>query len=92
LAATGQSLFTFLLENIICFLNRSAFAKLSIILIRFVSAILESLSFLVDLHEWVRVSLIFHVVLPLDSDSTLGSQVHSPYGEAGEKSFSGDDA
>jgi hypothetical protein len=52
-------------EDFLGFLNRSAFAKLRITLVRFASAILESLNFLVYVYEWVCVLLIFHDALPL---------------------------
>jgi hypothetical protein len=39
-------------------------AKLRIILVRFASAILESLSFPVYVFEWICVLLIFHDVSP----------------------------
>ena len=51
-------------EDFLGFLHQSAFAKLRIILVRFTSAILESLSFPVYVFEWVCVLLIFHDVSP----------------------------
>jgi len=46
------------------FLRQPAFAKLSIILVHFASAILESLGFPVYVFEWVCVRLIFHGISP----------------------------
>lgn len=51
-----------LVEDFLGFLHQSAFAKLRIILVRFASAILESLSFPVYVFEWVCILLIFHDV------------------------------
>jgi hypothetical protein len=45
-------LFRLFSEDFLGFLHQSTFAKLSIILVRFASAILESLSFSVYVFEW----------------------------------------
>ncbi len=74
LLARGARLFV---EDFLGFLHRSAFAKLSIILVRFASAILESLSFPVYVYEWVGVLLIFHDVLPLARILLFGASIHA---------------
>ena len=64
-------------EDFLGFLHQSAFAKLSIILVRFASPILESLSFPVYVYEWVCVLLIFHDVLPLTRILLFGASIHA---------------
>ena len=64
-------------EDFLGFLHQSAFAKLSIILVRFASAILESLSFPVYVYEWVGVLMIFHDVLPLTRILLFGASIHA---------------
>ena len=52
-------------RDFLSFLHQSAFAKVSITLVRFPKAILESLDFVVDVFEWVYVLRVFHDVSPL---------------------------
>jgi hypothetical protein len=61
-------------EDFLGFLHQSAFAKLRIILVRFTSAILESLSFPVYVFEWVCVLLIFHDVSPMTPILLVGAR------------------
>jgi hypothetical protein len=61
-----ENLFRLFAEDFLGFLHQSAFAKLSIILVRFANAILESRSFPVYIYEWICVLLIFHDVSPVN--------------------------
>ena len=56
--AAGAGLFRLFAENFLGFLHQSAFAKLRIILVRFASAILESLSFPVYVFVADRCTLV----------------------------------
>ena len=62
-------------EDFVGFLHQSAFAKLRIILVRFASAILESLDSLVYVYEWVGVLPIFHDVSPLTRILLFGASL-----------------
>jgi hypothetical protein len=74
----SNSLVSFSVNDSLEFLHQSAFAKLSIIHVRFASAIPESHGFPVYVCEWICVLLIVHDISPLTRILLL---VRSLYGE-----------